>query len=556
MPQIPFQVSERSIPGATGSPFMPTSDPVGAALQQGGLQIEHAANQFQALQVHQENLRNAVDAEKLVYDYKDKTGKIAEALKTDPTMDENKVQGLIDETLSSYQTNTKPDVWNMAEKHILNESHNLITTTRVKQTERLINDAKALTDRKLFDGIRDAALATTPEERTQITDQMKLTVSAMVQNGVYNAHDGQLIIDHLDEQVATEYFTKLGASNPTQALAELNDTSKTGIAYQLNPNKRNELVAHFGKEAKAQEVTRLLVDLEVKHAITNDPVKNLVSALNEAESTEFLQANGVEKQTAVMNNITNKLRRQQQEIAINDDNAIGQLNQQMVANKLTDRDIMKSGLSPKGQGIMMRSLRSYVSEQRAEARSTSQESRLNRQESRIVKQEKSDAISGTILSQIINGGDIAITDIIAKQQEGLLPADANKLITNYNQVRNNPDLKAAYKVVDDKFSKVDPVKASQMKSDIYRANIEEGLKGTELVQRATTMIDGAKSNKVKELLINVWDTVSKIKSPGEMLDDRRNKLKTTTSQPSQTDLEYTAKQHNMTVDQVKKKLGI
>jgi len=285
---------------------MPTSDPIGAALQQGGTQIEHAANNFQALQVHQENLRNAVDAEKKVYDWKDKVGKIAESLKTDPTMDENKVQGLIDEQMIAYQTDTKPDVWNMAEKHILNESHNLITATRVKQTERLINDAKALTDRKLFDGIRDAALATTPEERTQITDQMKLTVSAMVQNGVYNSHDGQLIIDHLDEQVATEYFTKLGASDPSKALAELNDTSKTGMAYQLNPIKRNELVAHFGVAAKSQEVTKLLVDLELKNAITSDPVKNLVSALNEAESTEFLQAKGVDKKTAGMNNLTNK----------------------------------------------------------------------------------------------------------------------------------------------------------------------------------------------------------------------------------------------------------
>jgi hypothetical protein len=372
-------------------------------------------------------------------------------------------------------------------------------------------------------------MAGTSEERTAIQGRIEGNILGKVKEGVYTTEQGQILIYHLAEQIAIEHVSQVGLESPEKALELLNNKSKGSETYAINPIKRNELIAKFDKTKNNQEVTRLLVDLETRNATTTDPVKNLVGALNEAESTEFLKAHGVEKQTSVITSITNKLRRKQQGIVINDSSIVGKLNKKLVDNTLTDQDIIDSGLSPAAQGNMLRSLRSYTAEQRAEARNVAFENRQKLQDIKIAKQEKSDEISGKLLAQIINGGDVNPLTIIAEQPNGLLPADANKLISNYEKIRNNPDLKAAYKVVDDKFSKVDPVKASQLKNEIYRANLEEGLTGTPLIQRATTMIEGAKSNKVKDMLMNIWTKANEIKTPEEMLrGDKTAPVKTVT----------------------------
>jgi hypothetical protein len=391
------------------------------------------------------------------------------------------------------------------------ESHALIATARAKDTQLLVDQAKALTDRQIFEGVREAARpGNTPEQIMEIKGKMVSDILGKVNAGVFKAEFGQALITQLDEQIATEYFAQLGQVDPSKALALLNDTTAPkedepgSMAYYLNPQKRNELIAHFDRTAKSQKVTGLLVDLETKHATSPDTVQNLVNALNEAESTEFLKTNGVEVQTAVMANITNKLRRQQQEISIKDNNLASTLNKRMVENTLTYDEIVNSGLSSAGQGVMFRNLRAYTNEQRSLAK---QERSLNiaeRQEQRIAKQEKSNEIYGQLLARIVSGEEVNPVQIIAQQQEGLLPADSNKLISDIEKIRNNPDLKAAYKVIDDKFLKVDPVKASQMKKDIYAANIQAGVTGTALIERANTAVKAGKENKVKEFIMNVF----------------------------------------------------
>jgi hypothetical protein len=201
-------------------------------------------------------------------------------------------------------------------------------------------------------------------------------------------------------------------------------------------------------------------------------------------------------------------------------------------------------MSAAGAGTMIRNLRSWQSEQRSLARQDRSLNIAERQEARVAKQEKSDVIYGQILSDIVTGKEVNPLKIISRQAEGLTAADSNKLIEDLTKIQNNPDLKSAYKLIDDKYSRVDPVKASVLKKDIYLANVQGGVTGTALIEQAKTAIDAGKKNVVGDLLNNVWDSISS-KKPAQAK-----------AQVSQADLEYTAKQHNMTVDQVKQKLGI
>ena len=528
MPQIPTAISTRSLPGTTGETLMPTADPIGAALQHSGLQLEQSANRAQHFLAVREQLRKSNDAQALAFDFSDKTNKIAENLKTAPVYDpetdvrinhEETTKRQIDGLINQYKEKvTDPEVWQYAQKHLMAESHALIATARAKDTQLLVDQAKALTDRQIFEGVREAARpGNTPEQIMQIKGQMVSDILGKVNAGVFKAEFGQALITQLDEQIATEYFAQLGQVDPSKALSLLKDTTaptkdeQTGktlkngsMAYYLNPLKRNELIKTLEHASIKQKTTDLLVDLETRNANPKDPVDGLVKALNEAESTDFLKANGVEVQTAVMANITNKLRRQQQEISIKDNNLASTLNKRMVENTLTYDEIVNSGLSAAGQGVMFRNLRAYTNEQRSLAK---QERSLNiaeRQEQRIAKQEKSNEIYGQLLARIVSGEEVNPVQIIAQQQEGLLPADSNKLISDIEKIRNNPDLKAAYKVIDDKFLKVDPVKASQMKKDIYAANIQAGVTGTALIERANTAVKAGKENKVKEFIMNVF----------------------------------------------------
>jgi len=528
MPQIPTAISTRSLPGTTGETLMPTADPIGAALQHSGLQLEQSANRAQHFLAVREQLRKSNDAQALAFDFSDKTNKIAENLKTAPVYDpetdvrinhEETTKRQIDGLINQYKEKaTDPEVWQYAQKHLMAESHALIATARAKDTQLLVDQAKALTDRQIFEGVREAARpGNTPEQIMQIKGQMVSDILGKVNAGVFKAEFGQALITQLDEQIATEYFAQLGQVDPSKALSLLKDTTaptkdeQTGktlkngsMAYYLNPLKRNELIKTLEHASIKQKTTDLLVDLETRNANPKDPVDGLVKALNEAESTDFLKANGVEVQTAVMANITNKLRRQQQEISIKDNNLASTLNKRMVENTLTYDEIVNSGLSSAGQGVMFRNLRAYTNEQRSLAK---QERSLNiaeRQEQRIAKQEKSNEIYGQLLARIVSGEEVNPVQIIAQQQEGLLPADSNKLISDIEKIRNNPDLKAAYKVIDDKFLKVDPVKASQMKKDIYAANIQAGVTGTALIERANTAVKAGKENKVKEFIMNVF----------------------------------------------------
>lgn len=528
MPQIPTAISTRSLPGTTGETLMPTADPIGAALQHSGLQLEQSANRAQHFLAVREQLRKSNDAQALAFDFSDKTNKIAENLKTAPVYDpetdvrinhEETTKRQIDGLINQYKEKvTDPEVWQYAQKHLMAESHALIATARAKDTQLLVDQAKALTDRQIFEGVREAARpGNTPEKIMEIKGKMVGDILGKVNAGVFKAEFGQALITQLDEQIATEYFAQLGQVDPSKALSLLKDTTaptkdeQTGktlkngsMAYYLNPLKRNELIKTLEHASIKQKTTDLLVDLETRNANPKDPVDGLVKALNEAESTDFLKANGVEVQTAVMANITNKLRRQQQEISIKDNNLASTLNKRMVENTLTYDEIVNSGLSSAGQGVMFRNLRAYTNEQRSLAK---QERSLNiaeRQEQRIAKQEKSNEIYGQLLARIVSGEEVNPVQIIAQQQEGLLPADSNKLISDIEKIRNNPDLKAAYKVIDDKFLKVDPVKASQMKKDIYAANIQAGVTGTALIERANTAVKAGKENKVKEFIMNVF----------------------------------------------------
>ena len=528
MPQIPTAISTRSLPGTTGETLMPTADPIGAALQHSGLQLEQSANRAQHFLAVREQLRKSNDAQALAFDFSDKTNKIAENLKTAPVYDpetdvrinhEETTKRQIDGLINQYKEKvTDPEVWQYAQKHLMAESHALIATARAKDTQLLVDQAKALTDRQIFEGVREAARpGNTPEQIMEIKGKMVGDILGKVNAGVFKAEFGQALITQLDEQIATEYFAQLGQVDPSKALSLLKDTTaptkdeQTGktlkngsMAYYLNPLKRNELIKTLEHASIKQKTTDLLVDLETRNANPKDPVDGLVKALNEAESTDFLKANGVEVQTAVMANITNKLRRQQQEISIKDNNLASTLNKRMVENTLTYDEIVNSGLSAAGQGVMFRNLRAYTNEQRSLAK---QERSLNiaeRQEQRIAKQEKSNEIYGQLLARIVSGEEVNPVQIIAQQQEGLLPADSNKLISDIEKIRNNPDLKAAYKVIDDKFLKVDPVKASQMKKDIYAANIQAGVTGTALIERANTAVKAGKENKVKEFIMNVF----------------------------------------------------
>ena len=253
MPVIPTAISTQSIPGSTGMPQMSSADPIGAALEQSGQQLGRSANQVQHFLAVRDNLRKSNDAESMVFDFKDKTNLIAEAMKTDPTMNETKVKEQIDGIISQYQEKTDPDVWQYAQKHIIAESHALISTARAKDTNREIDRAKALTDRNIFEGVREAARpGNTPEQIMEIKGRMTGDILGKVQVGVFTSEQGQLIINHLDEQISTEYFTQLGQVDPTKALNELKNTDKGSMAYQLNPLKRDELIAHFGEKAKIE----------------------------------------------------------------------------------------------------------------------------------------------------------------------------------------------------------------------------------------------------------------------------------------------------------------
>jgi hypothetical protein len=133
------------------------------------------------------------------------------------------------------------------------ESHALIATARAKDTQLLVDQAKALTDRQIFEGVREAARpGNTPEQIMEIKGKMVGDILGKVNAGVFKAEFGQALITQLDEQIATEYFAQLGQVDAAKALDQLQKPEKGNMAYALNPLERDKLIAHFLQKAKIQ----------------------------------------------------------------------------------------------------------------------------------------------------------------------------------------------------------------------------------------------------------------------------------------------------------------
>jgi hypothetical protein len=267
MPQIPFALSERSIPGQTGSPFMPSEGPIGASIQRAGAQAEQSWNRWQSILAHErekeeslikaqkekeERLRKGADAEKLAYAFKDQVDVLANEMAQDPKKGGEFAKQQTEALFNKFQNETSdPDVFRLAQGSLLTERHRIESAGRLKDTQNLQNDLREITNRKVSEGIRDAAIASTPEERLQIKAGVVEHIAAMVREGVYTSDEGGKIIRQFEPQVAVAYFAELGRTNPTKVLSELND-KESEMARLLDPVKKQEFLAHFGVKANAQ----------------------------------------------------------------------------------------------------------------------------------------------------------------------------------------------------------------------------------------------------------------------------------------------------------------
>ena len=237
-----------------------------------------------------------------------------------------------------------------------------------------------------------------------------------------------------------------------------------------------------------------------------------------------------------------------------------------ILNNTPVADIELEGLEPHDKAIVEK-VRDYQDRQnRAENREkrsierakTTEDRQIAREkifDAKVAKQEKSDEIEGQIRAKILNGDPIDLrADVYAKVPDGLKNDAANRLISMASKVQKDPKYKLGLVVLNKALSLgvIDSVTYGKAVIDFQDKVDAEQATGKRVIEIAEEIVNPKKANAIGEWLNNIFGNL------GKTLLGKGKPEEKITQKPtsSQTDLEFTAKKHGISVDEVKRRLGI
>ena len=520
---------------------MPTADPVGAAIEKAGSQASAIANRY-AYQI--QTAERTVEAAKHENYLKDWISKQAEQFngRTDyENFDKDIEKGIteLNEYIGKIPDST---VRKAVEAAAQGTFHSYRKIGLARKAQVLTDVGRAELDKNLnFDmqdwirsssevgiSIVNAETGETSKdisERDVIRDQMRAKIAAAAKAGIIHAAEAEKMIQSVDAKLETAYAAELMNTNPVRLRKEL----QAGGLTNIDPVTRQTLIRQTEAHAKNQIVTSALIELKTT-------IPNIDERLKKIESPEFLQSlgeDGAAVQDALISATLREQRIQEDAYKKMATEKIGKASLAIFSGKpISPADI--EGLRPEDIAIIEKIKDYQVRQDRAERRE-------RRVEARMADQDRSDALEGEILKKILTNEPLDIKDdIYGKLGKGLSWTSANKLIGMVPKIQKDPKYKLGAEVIE-KAYKTGVLTAAQRGNaliDFQEQVDREQATGKRIIEIADQIVAPKKKGAISKWLDEVWQ-------------NRGQKV-----QPSQTDLEYTASKHGITVDEVKRRLGI
>jgi hypothetical protein len=321
---------------------------------------------------------------------------------------------------------------------------------------------------------------------------------------------------------------------------------------------RSKLELAYQKTAKDRLTTDTLIKLKNEFPDVQKRIEHI-------ESPEFIKSLGTEGgeiSNTLMSYTLREWKTQEDAYKTFADNKVGEISEKIYNHKpYTPAEL--AGLRPPERALVerlndyqIRQDRAELASQRAERSAERAEERNRLYEIRIQKQEKSDSIEGDITAKIINGDPLDIkTDIYGKIPDGLSAAAANRLVGMVGKTQKDPAYKLGLDVIN-KTVGLDAATRGRMIIDFKTQVDEEKATGKRIIEIAEGLAAPKKKNAIAEWLDGVWGS-AKEHYNAELPGGRNNPMGTTgLVGPTQEDLEFTAKKHGISVDEVKKRMGI
>ncbi|MDD2657192.1 MAG: hypothetical protein PHD04_00840 [Candidatus Pacebacteria bacterium] len=533
---------------------MSTEDAVGASLTRSGAQLGNAAADVMSSITAHNNWMTMVkkhqDAEKLGFEIKDNVDLIAEAMQQHPEYDAQYAQDAFDSLSQTIEKQTTdPDVWNAVQGTLDSERHNLLSAARLLERKRLVDEGQAVTERKMEEFTKEWVAEPTEEGKQLIRDKTELFLRSQGAQNIYPAHVVEQMVQKKDAIFEEAEARALFNTDPARLSRELSDKTKF---THLGPIKREEFVSKLKGAVKDQIITSNLIKLKTEFP-------DVRKRIDYIESTDFLKTlgdEGAEIQNTLLSYSSRELLIKENEYKRMAEQKIGAASVKIYNGQpLTNED--KAGLEPPELALLEK-IKDYQGRQdRAEATAIRSEQRMarseasqRRQEERIARQEKSMALSGGIIAKILSNEPIDIKhDIYAEVPKGLDINEATRLVSMVGKIQGDPKYKLGKDVIEKAFKSgvIDAPTRGKALIDFQQKVEEEGAAGKRIIDIAEEIVTPKKESKVTEWLKNIFSNY-KVGMPNVQFDGK--------VAPSQHDLEFTAKKHGMTVDEVKKRLGI
>ncbi len=530
---------------------MPSEDPIGAALQRAGAQVEqsslHVLNEMASQKHNAEYLQRAVDeklknaerhVEASIHEnyLKEWSAKKADELRT--RTDYQNFDTLADQDTKEFQSYLDkiedPDVKRAVTagaQPILHEHMNVI---RTKKAAVLSDVGAATLDKSL--GMDLQEWVQSDGERETIKARMTAKIAANADAGIIKAVVAENLIQNLDAKFEETYAAELMNTDPLRLKKELDGGGLTHI----DPVKRQQLIAQTAGKAVKQTVTRLLIDLKSQYPDIQERIKKI-------ESVDYLKSlgdEGAEIQNTLLSYTLREWKTQEEAYKVIADDKIGKASVKIYNGQgVTDADT--AGLRPPELALVekiadyqIRQDRAELREKRVEARQERIEEREKRYDEKVAKQEKSDGIEGELIDRIIRNEPIDITkDIYARLPDGLSHPAKTRLIGMLNEQQRDPSYKLGADVINKAFPPNQAGEKGRAMIDFIAQVKQEKAVGKRIIEIAEQIATPKKKGLMRELLDSVFGGKPK------------------KGVPSQEDLEYTAQKHGITVDEVKRRMG-
>jgi hypothetical protein len=576
MPRIPKFQQTTSIPGSTGGVAM--SPQLASAPERAliglGQSVSQVGQEFDKIAEKEALANDTIKATKMETDLRNKEREIADRLNGE-TNYEN-YQKIVDDGVKELQALVPKDASQRLSNAFLKASADTEASLRdvaqKKKWQSMDEQGRvAFIDLK-NQAKEDWIKAETDDERDLIAGNLQLKAMALKQN---------LAVDGLWLKGQTETFDKEVKSegqirgrtiayeaskvDPVGTATRLRD-DKTYLSY-LEPDTRLALQKELDTAARSfvnaegasAEIVKLKREATIKYP--NDPERALSEALRMAEDPDYQEKlNNDIVHARIITSLSNAYSQNEKLYKVEADDNKGQLmvdilDDKITQNDLTDNDLWKS-LRPTDRAIISNFANS---KHRADVQSVREGKSLKLAEQQAKKYEQNEEATiffGKTLTKIADGSYTDANQIIKDftVDNPVIRSKVNSYVSLFKSIEAAPELKFGIQAIKQAATRglLDP---SDPKNNLYK----QGNLTTELRNKYMTEDDfrGEKINSWLQQKLNpevkngigVWLNNLFKSTPKEPSAPAVNT-------PSQADLEFTAKKHGITIEEVRKRLGM